>query len=103
MVKGAPGEAEDFGKSFPFSVPVAEAALMLLRHGGEHGADERRNAQSGGENDGAGNGIALVGEGGRTAAAGGGGFEHFSNFGLGVKGNVSGDLAEGANQQAEGG
>ena len=101
MMQSASGEADDVRQGFPFGVPSAETAFLLLNHGGEHRADQRGHAHSGGQDDSGGYGIALVRHGGGTAAAVDRWFEEFADFGLHVERDVAGDLAERASAEAE--
>ena len=103
VMESAAGEAHDFGEGFPFGVPTTQAALVFLNHGTEQRADETGNAIGGGENYGAGYGIAFLRHGGRSAAARRGRLEEFGDFGLRVERNVARNFAESAGKQAEGG
>lgn len=99
----AAGEQANFGQGLPFGVPAAQAALMFLDHRGKHGGDEGRHADGGRQSDCAADGILFVRHGGRTAAARRGRLERFADFGLGKERNITGDLAERADEQTEDG
>src|SRR5262249_183848 len=61
VMQSAGCEADNFGKGGPFSVPGAEAALMILCLCGEDGANEGGDAIGCAENSGASDWILLVG------------------------------------------
>src|SRR5262249_6316020 len=101
VVKGSRGKANDFGQRFPFSLPGAEAALMLVGLRSEYCVHKARNAIRASENGGARNGILFVRHCGGAAATRSGWLGEFSNFGLHMQSEVAGDFVECADKEPE--
>jgi hypothetical protein len=82
-------------------VPPAEAALVLLRHGAQERRDEPRHPGGRGEDDGAGDRVALVGHRRRAAAVVGGRLRRLADLGLHEERDVPRDLPETADEKPE--
>src|SRR5262245_38402096 len=101
MIERSCGETSDFWKSWPFSVPGANASLMLVRWSSKDRGNEARNAIGSGQDGSARNGVLLVWHGGRTAAAMCMRLGTLADLGLHMKGEIARDLVERGGEDAE--
>ena len=101
VVQGARGQRERLRQGDPFGVPRAGRALVVLHHGIQHHRHQLADVLGAGENELAGDRVALLRHGAAAAPAFLIRLRHLADLGLHQERDVGCDLAERAGEQAE--
>lgn len=101
LAQGAGDQATDLRQGFPLSVPQAQAALVLLGHGGEQRRDQPWHAGGGADQHRRPHRVALVRHGRGTTLAWRGRLEQLARLGLHQQADIAAELAQAAGDQAQ--
>ncbi|MNP00002.1 hypothetical protein D3C76_917860 [compost metagenome] len=94
-------QAADFRQGFPLGMPQAQATLVLLGHGAEHGRQQARHPGCSADQHSRAHRVALVRHGRRPALARRRRFEYFRSFGLHQQADIAAKLAQATGHQTQ--